>query len=234
MSVLSSQRKITEINNNFGYVPSENNPLDERLFTDSVYVNLEKKHSFFQSRLRMAKSDSIGLTINLLDSLASLELNGVVIHKTKIKRSSVCNLFNLANTYAVNSMFSIPFNISNDFSTIRKEPLMIKMAPKDTSEYQPDIIPDTSGFEPVNYILEMDNGIRIFIFQEKFDKKSEKRAQLLFDFNYRVRTTLLALKDMAGFQVPDYRMYIKIWIPKADAKIIYRAMPKQGQVVVYR
>jgi len=32
---------------------------------------------------------------------------------------------------------------------------MIKMAPKDTSEYKPDIMPDTSITEPVNYILEM-------------------------------------------------------------------------------
>ena len=57
-------------------------------------------------------------------------------------------------------LLSSPMNIVSDLATIRKEPLMIKMAPKDTSEFKPDIIPDTSDYEPVNYILEMDNGIQ--------------------------------------------------------------------------
>ncbi len=63
-------------------------------------------------------------------------------------------------------MLSSPMTIVNDIATIKKEPLMIKMAPKDTSEFKPDIIPDTSDYEPVNYILEMDNGIRIFVYQD--------------------------------------------------------------------
>ena len=56
------------------------------------------------------------------------------------------------------TMLSTPFTIENSIATIKKEPVMIKMAPKDTSEYKPDIIPDTSLTEPVNYILEMTDG----------------------------------------------------------------------------
>ena len=110
---------------------------------------------------------------------------------------------------------------------------MIKMAPKDTSDYKPDIIPDTSGFEPVNYILEMGNGIRIFVYQQEKERKSDVRAQILFDFNDRLQTSWLALKDVIKFRVPEYKLQIKIWLPKSDAKIIYRALPRQGQITVF-
>ena len=110
---------------------------------------------------------------------------------------------------------------------------MIKMAPKDTSEYIPDVTPDTSNFEPVNYILEMGNGIRIFILQEDKDKKSDVYNQLFFNLNDRLKNTWKAIKKTIVFQVPDYHLFIKIRIPKSEAKIIYRAIPKEGQVVVY-
>ena len=50
------------------------------------------------------------------------------------------------------------------------------MAPKDTSEYKPDIMPDTSITEPVNYILEMTNGTRIYVYQEEDEKPSDKNG----------------------------------------------------------
>ena len=48
------------------------------------------------------------------------------------------------NNIIIINVFSSIYNIKNSLSTIKKEPVMIKMAPKDTSEYKPDIMPDTS------------------------------------------------------------------------------------------
>ena len=58
---------------------------------------------------------------------------------------------------------------------------MIKMAPKDTSEYKPDIMPDTSITEPVNYRLEMTNGTRIYIYQEENEKSIDRMNLFTFD-----------------------------------------------------
>jgi hypothetical protein len=110
---------------------------------------------------------------------------------------------------------------------------MIKMAPKDTSEFKPDIIPDTSDFEPVNYILEMDNGIRIFVYQNSDTINSDKNKVFFFDLNDRLKNTWSSLKSIAKFKVPEYHPYIKIRLPKADAKIFYRAIPRHGQIAVY-
>lgn len=233
MSLISTSRKISEINNSYSFKQIEKTTIDERFFTDSSFVEIQKERAYIQSRVAMAESDSIGLTLNLKDSLAFLEINGVVVHKTKISYQQICKAFNKANSYAVSSMLSSPLNIVKDTATIKKIPLMVKMAPKDTSEYKPNEIPDTSGFEPVNYILELNNGIRLFVYQEENDKFIDVYSQTLFDLTDRVKNTLEALRRITAFEIPEYRLYIKIRMPKKDAKIIYRAIPKKGLITVF-
>ena len=63
---------------------------------------------------------------------------------------------------------------------------MIKMAPKDTSEYEPDIMPDTADYEPVNYIMEMDNGTVIYVYQEEKLNHGDGLHLFFFDLRYRI------------------------------------------------
>ena len=232
MSLISTSRKISEINDSYSFKQIEKTSIDEKFFTDSAFVELQKEKAYTQSRIAMAETDSIGLTLNLRDSLALLEINGVVVHKTKISFQRICKAFNKANSYAVASMLSSPLNIAKDIATIKKMPLTVRMAPKDTSEYVP-FIPDTSVNDPVNYILEMNNGIRIFVYQQELGESKDLYNQILFDITDRIQNTIVALRKMADFEVPEYRLYIKIRMPKADAKIIYRAVPRKGQITVF-
>ena len=234
MLLLATTKTINSINTKYSYTQIEKTSIDERFFKDSAFAALQKEKAFYQSKLIMAETDSIGLTIDLPDSLASLEINGVIVHKTKISSMSESVVFSKANSYSIASMLSKPLLIVNRYSTIKREPLMIKMAPKDTSEYKPDIIPDTTNAEPVNYILEMDNGIRLFFYQEECKKMSDLYNQTIFDFKDRLRTTTAALDSVKKFSIPQYHPFIKIRLPKVDAKIIYRALPEKGLVVVFR
>ena len=111
---------------------------------------------------------------------------------------------------------------------------MIKMAPKDTSEYKPDIMPDTSITEPVNYILEMTNGTRIYVYQDEKERFGDSMKLFSFDLKDRLRNTWSSLKSVVLFKVPEYHPFIKMRLPRADAKIIYRAIPKYGQVGIYK
>ena len=111
---------------------------------------------------------------------------------------------------------------------------MIKMAPKDTSEYKPDIVPDTSITEPVNYKLIMTDGTRIYIYQEENEKSVDRMNLFRFNLMDRLRESWTSLKSVAVFKIPEYHLFIKIRIPRADAKIIYRALPKNGQIGVFR
>lgn len=233
MSLLAPGKKLDEIRQKYGPEASSGQPVDERLHTDSAYMALLKERSYLQARTSMAETDSVYMTLNLSDSTANLEISGVTVHSAKIRSYRVSGILGRTDDFAISSLLAQPMNIVGDLASIKKEPLMIKMAPKDTSEFKPDVIPDTSDYEPVNYILEMDNGIRIFVYQTTDTLKSDRRQLFYFDLRDRLKTAWRYSKSVALFRVPEYHPFIKIRLPKADAKIIYRAVPRKGQVAVY-
>jgi len=233
MLLISPVRKIADINREYGYKMSENSKIDKRIFSDSAFISMNREKSFYQARVLMAESDSICLALNLSDSSAILEINGVAVHKAKISEIAVSKVFKKADEYSVTAIIATPLIIENDYSTLKKEPVMIKMAPKDTSEYKPDILPDTTNSESVNYIFEMANGIRLYIYQNIDEKKGDRLALFMFDLNDKLKNFKLNLKSLIGLKVPEYHPSIKIKMAKADAKIIYRALPKHGLISVF-
>jgi hypothetical protein len=233
MTMLAPGRKYKEMGREYGYKADEKNPVDERIFTDSTYLSLLKEKAFLQSRVTMAESDSIYLTINLPDSIVNLEINGVSVHKAYIERINVSKMYKGGNDYVILSMLSYPLTIRRNFASIEKEPLMIKIAPKDTSEYVPDIIPDTADYEPVRFIMEMENGTRVCIYQNEKLRSLDGIRFFIFDLKQRFRCTAGRFVRIITFRVPEYQPYIKLRIPRSDAKIIYRALPGKGQIAVY-
>jgi hypothetical protein len=232
MSMMGPSRKLAEIKKE--YTPQQVGKEDAgRIFTDSTYLRLLKERAFYQARVIMAETDSIYLAINLADSSMILEISGVVVHKAKMSSFKVSRILTTGDENIILAMFATPLTISSDLATIKKEPVMIKMAPKDTSEYKPDIMPDTSIIEPVNYILDMTNSMRIYVYQEENEKRADKINQFRFDLNDRMHQTWEVLKSVASLRIPEYHPFIKIRLPRADAKIVYRAIPKNGQISVY-
>jgi hypothetical protein len=234
MSMLGPDRKLEAIKNEFAPDQKGKEEVNKHIFSDSAYLSLLKEKAFLQSRIIMAETDSIYLTINLTDSTANVEISGVSVHTAKISSIKACRILIKGNENIILSMLATPFTISSDFATIKKEPVMIKMAPKDTSEYKPDIMPDTSFTEPVNYILEMTNGARIYVYQEEEEKFSNRMSLMVFDIKYRLLQTWSSLRSVALLKVPEYHPFLKIKLPRSDAKIIYRALPKYGQIAVFR
>ena len=234
MSILSPSRKLEELKKEFVTKTAEKSEVDKQIVMDSTYLKLLKEKAFLQSKIIMAETDSIYLTINLADSAANIEISGVVVHKAKMSSVKTSKILMKGNDNIILSMLASPFTISSAYATIKKEPVMIKMAPKDTSEYKPDIMPDTSITEPVNYILEMNGGLRIYVYQEENVKFSAKMSQFSFDIKDRLRDTWSSLKRVAVFKVPEYHPFIKMRLPRTDAKIIFRAIPKNGQIAVFR
>jgi len=234
LSAMAPGRKLAEIKSGIiGLQQTSGSKTDERYFSDSAFIKLSKEKAFLQASISMAETDSVYMTLNIPDSTAKLAISGVEVHSAKISGMKMSKILRSGNEYLISEFFSSPMNIVSDFATIKKEPLMIKMAPKDTSEFKPDIIPDTSDYEPVNYILEMDNGVRLFVYQEIDTIPGDKQRLFFFDLNDRLKNTWRSLKRVVRFEVPEYHPYIKIRLPKADAKILYRAIPRKGQIAVY-
>ena len=233
MSIIGTTRKLDQLYSSFNPEKNAKSSADSAVFTDSAYLVLFKQKAWLQSKTLMAETDSIYLTINLEDSIADLAINGVVVHSSPIIRYRLSRIFKRGNEAVLYTMLSTPLSIVSSRSTIRKEPLMIKMAPKDTSEYQPDVIPDTTHTQPVNFILNMNEGIRLFFYQGDPASPGDRFARFLFDFRQRAMDTWAAIKRIAVLKVPDYHPYIKLYISRGDNRIIYRAIPRNGQVTVF-
>lgn len=233
MSMLSPSRKLAELRSAYSEKSPEKNNADKLILKDPDYLMLLKEKAYLQSRIAMAGTDSSYLALNIADSSANIEICGVVVHKAKMSSVKVSKILTRTDENAILSLFASPFTIASSFATIMKEPIIFQMAPRDTSEYKPDIMPDTTIAEPVNYILETNQGIRIYLYQEESMKISDRMNQFKFDLNDRIRDTWNALKCIAVLKVPEYHLYIKIKLPRADAKIIYRALPKNGQIALF-
>ncbi len=234
MSMRGPAQKLEDIKKEFETKTTDKSSINQRILKDSSYLKLLKEKAFLQSRIILAETDSIYLSINLTDSTANIGIYGVVVHRAKMSKIQISRILMRLDESAILSMLATPLTISRAFATIKKEPVLIQMAPKDTSEYKPDIMPDTTITEPVNFILETDKGVRIYIYQQENKKIEDKISQFKFDLNYRIKDTWSALKKVAIFKIPEYHPFIKIRLPRTDAKIIYRAIPKNGQIAVFR
>ncbi|MBP8959620.1 MAG: hypothetical protein KBG40_04255 [Bacteroidales bacterium] len=234
LSIMAPSVKIASINKEFGYNKPEKGGYYDSIFFDSTFIALNRAKSFYQARIAMASTDSVSLSVNLPDSIAILEIDGVSVYNTKINKAIISKVFVKADEYAVSSMLSTPFNVIHDYSTIKKEPVVHKVAPRDTTEYKPDAPPDTSKTEYVNVIFETREGIRLHIFQETNGNSNAFFHRFVFDLTDRFRNAFYILKCMVTFKMPEYHPYIKINVSAKDARIIYRALPQNGQFAIFR
>jgi hypothetical protein len=233
MSALSPGKKLEELRTEYGAKASTKKNIDKKIIHDSEYLHLLTEKAFLQSRIAMAGTDSSYLALNMSDSSANVEICGVAVHKSKMSKMQMSKILSATNENAILALLSAPFTITSSVSTIKKEPVLFQMAPKDTSEYKPDVMPDTTITEPVNYILETNQGVRIFVYQQENVKMEDRMSQFKFDLNYRLKDTWSAIKKVAAFKIPEYHPFIKIKLPRTDAKIIYRAVPKNGQIALF-
>lgn len=233
MEMRSPSKKMAELSVEYGFAKYEKRKLPQSITTDSTFLSLLREEAYLQSRVGMAETDSVYLTVNLADSVINVEISGVVVHTTPVNEFEVSKLITDGDRFVITSLLSAPLTIVSDTSSIEKIPLIVKIAPKDTSEFIPDAIPDTAFYEPVNYIFETDRGIKIYVYQSEEIEKGDRKERFLLDLRHRLSDTKAAIKDIMAFKVPEYQLFIKIKIPSADAKIIYRAIPKHGQIAVY-
>ena len=98
------------------------------------YVDMIRQKAFLSSQLKMAETDSIGLLINVRDSVIQLLIKGLPVRTVSIDEYDVSPFFHRANQEAIYSMLSAPMTITGIQATFRKDPVNVKIAPKDTTE----------------------------------------------------------------------------------------------------
>lgn len=198
------------------------------------YVEKLRKRAYLNAQDKMAASDSVGVCLNMRDSIVSLKIKGVEVRRIKIRASVISPFFKRANQEALYSSLSTPLVVTNMEATLPKDPLKVKVAPKDTTEFLATVQekPDTSDFEAVFYKLTTDKNIQLIVAQAEDTVKTDRKAHFYFDFNDRLDHAKADMKAITSFKTPDYTPFIKIWVPKADAKIIFYAIPTRGMITL--
>ena len=232
MSVSAVNRTVNEFDNE--YFASLEQKEDDTINLCAIpgYIDMIRDKAYLSSQVKMAESDSIGLLINVRDSVIQLLIKGLPVRTVEIDDYDVSPFFHRANQEAIYSLLSTPLNITGMQATFLKDPVSVKIAPKDTSEVVVSEKPDTTDFEAVFFTLDTDRNIRFFFEQQEDTIGADRRSRFSFDLKGRARNASVTMRSVTRLKTPPYVPYIKIWIPKAEAKIIYRAIPREGMIVL--
>ncbi len=228
-SVLAVKQKMKTFNQQ---VDTSLLPLNDKVM-DSVTIDLFKKKVFLGTRFQMSKNDSINLSVNLKDSVLQLELKGVVLKSTKITNFEIDQVFYQLKPATYEHLFGKHSRATSDLSTIIKIPIVVKQAPKDTTEVKIQTAAiDPSKTAAVHWMLKLDKEIVLKIEgSDQFtggDWWTEKKFWLHQDmenFNYKLSETI-------RFRTPEYYPEIRLAVSEAEAKAIYRALPNRPFVSI--
>ena len=226
-------KKVNQINRAFNDTitpdkldKSYPNPENPDLF------NLYKEKIFLESRLEMAKTGSIGLVVNLKDSVLNIEISGINLRLTDISKYRVNKTFKTINNKAYLGLFSKPFTTNYNWDTFDKEPIVVKKAPKDTIEAARQAsVPDSVRTGPAYVTMKLDYNIQLCLYQEKASIWA-LIYRFFFTSGRRFRQAGQIIRGAVTFKIPEYKPVIKIYVPKDDLVTIYRALAVDTKVVI--
>lgn len=199
-------------------------------------IDLMKDKAWIESRLKMASSDSIGLSIDLEQHLIQLELKGVVVMSSKIRESSISGFFKRMDGNVYFDMFGSPLTIQRFESSIEKNPLRVVQAPKDTiaAAAAVAIKKDSLQDKSVYWTVKLDHDIELNI--QGIDSISEAKSKYKlgkgFEFKRDVKNILNSFQQIKKLKKPNYTPEILISIPENEAKAILRALPRNASVTI--
>jgi hypothetical protein len=229
LSIRSPLEKIKVLNTKFKDESISENLL-ETLSNEDFY-RLKKEEAFLKARLLMSENDSINLSIDIPDSIINIEIKGTNIYTVRIKKIQVCKVFDHIDRDALINYLSSPFCILHEKTTILKEPLIVKKAPKDTIEANKNITqPDTIGPKIVEYSFYTDKDLLINIKQvEDLDVISSFK----YKFDYNLQISNLQLKKLVELKIPDYIPWIQLEVDKNEAIALFRALPEHAFISIH-
>lgn len=194
---------------------------------------LVHQKTFLEARIALAGTDSIGITIDLGDSLVRLENKGVILREIEFSETEISRFFSSMEPAPYAAIFSKPFRITEIEGSIVKEPIQVKKAPRDTTEaaLQTSTL-DTSRVEFVEWHLQLDSSFVVSFIQNDGKSGNFNWPTMKYRFRRHFQTLLETNRALFRFRLPVYRPEITVFIPGNEAKSFYRALPKNGMVAI--
>jgi len=193
----------------------------------------EHHEAYLRSTLKLSRKDSIALFIDLNDSLAFLSLKGVYLYQSKISKIKINKGLRKMPYFLRDSLYSGPLQVVEEISSIEKFPIVVKKAPKDTSEAnQTGAAPTLPIQNDVFVLFSFSNNMVIEIDQEEEELAGTRRAYRQYKRHYRRWFMSESISSLFDSDRSGYIYHITIKLPREDARSIYRALPLKPYVVV--
>ena len=98
------------------------------------YHDLLKEKGLLSSQVKLARTDSVGLFLNLPDSVAQLMIKGVAVRSIPLQEIGLPSLFSRTSQEALYEWLSEPVLVHTLKATIAKEPVNVVQAPKEDAK----------------------------------------------------------------------------------------------------
>ena len=201
--------------------------------SDPGLMLLSKELAFRKAVLNTVKNDSIIFYINLPDSTTGILLNGTVLHSVRIGLFKIDPLLSSISFQAYLKNFSVRQNIVKEKSSFVKEPIIIHKAPSSPEEAAQSVyLPDTLQRDPAYVMLELKSGIDIFLEQTERQNRNDRRARHAFHRDQKMRLLNATFSNFFNFKASVYRPSIHLYLPGDDIRVICRALPENGTVIL--
>ena len=200
-------------------------------------MELKLQELFLQNRLELAKSDSIGLVVALIDSSINLEIKGVIVRSTKISGFEVSGTIEkMRDKQRLAEWLAGPFMLMEETATVPKAPVKIKEAPEDTIEAEMTSSIDTtampSEFHDIHFRMLFDRHLVVTVHQSQVSSFQERWRKWKYDGNFLLRRAREAVSGVFGSKASDPDLYIDLALTREDCKAIYRALPENTKLAL--
>jgi hypothetical protein len=209
-------------------------PGEETLQKIQEIERLEIKKAYLGNRLKLARStDSVYMSINLIDSTIHLEIKGVEVRVCPITQIKTSRSLLKASHNDLFAWLSGPFELEEGFATIPKIPYVIKEAPKDTLEAQAQsAMPLPVDTASVFFTLYFDRGLVLEIEQAEEPYTADKRVLRKYNHAKNKFSRKNAFNAVFRGKTAQPVIHIRLMVSKEDARAIYRGIPDHAMLAL--
>jgi hypothetical protein len=196
--------------------------------------SLRLEEAFWTSRLSLAKQGTISLALDLVDSLASLDIRGVPVRNCKILEIKTSHaLPHIMQHEDFQNLILKPLVIRRESATLPKEPIRVTFAPKDSIEAaQAAAKPIEPELADVYVTMYFDDGLALSTRQFETPTSTGFRKNIKIRLKAGFEEAKRAVRSLARKELPQHELRIEVTLSREDAKAIYRALGPNARVAL--
>jgi hypothetical protein len=196
---------------------------------------IRRDEAYWRSRLALAKSGTINLAVDLIDSTVTLDIHGVPVRECRIKEIRVSRALAFSRGRDdILDRLSSSLAIQREVATLPKEPIRVEIAPKDTTEaLEAATRPLAPEKVDVYFTLFLDGNLALSVRQaEKPLTRMAIWRRAWLDVRENAHEAQSAVRSLIRSEFPQHAPRIEVTLPREDAKAIYRALGPHARIAI--